>query len=239
MIRFCWSEIEPQLAAASKMITVDLLNQAKASIDLHLGHFPGELHGHYRSELWNAVHERFTRLGSWFRQPESGFVSASTRQLGDLVAMEARNHALLSGQTLVWAGNGVDAVLDGLSVHRLYDCLSVLIRNAFEYSEPESDVTVSVRNVGNETGSIGRLSVAVVSTLPIDELHAHVERLQAAFAATDLDTSMAKEGYSGIKKLRFITNTSEGRPTADYRINGKECEISFMLTVELAAVEPQ
>ncbi|WP_415752033.1 hypothetical protein [Mesorhizobium sp. B2-1-8] len=62
LIRFCWIEIEPQLASASKVITVDILHQAQASMDEHLGGFTGELHRQYRTELWNAVYERFTRL---------------------------------------------------------------------------------------------------------------------------------------------------------------------------------
>lgn len=238
LIRFCWQEIDPQLAIASKTITVDILKQAQAGIDEHLGGFNDELAGRYRTELWNAVHERFTRLGSWFRQPESGFVSASTRQLGELIMMEATNHALLQDAALEWVGESADVSLDGLSVHRMYDCLSVLIRNALTYRSDGSPVSIVVNSVIPEQASIGRLSVSVISLLPeTAERGVHIARLESSFAATDLDTSMAREGYSGIKKLRFITQNSEGRPTADYQIDGDECKISFALTVELAERE--
>ena len=76
---FCWQEINPQLLNAAKFITVDLMRDAYHLLDAHLHSFDEELQRQYLVEVREAVHERFTRLGSWFRQPDDGFVSASIR----------------------------------------------------------------------------------------------------------------------------------------------------------------
>ncbi|RVD17816.1 MAG: hypothetical protein EOS73_09685 [Mesorhizobium sp.] len=236
LIRFCWREIDPQLNAAAKFITSNLLQRANTLIESNFQGFQGDLYKQYRAELHDAVHERFIRLASWFRQPESGFVTASTKQLGDLIFMEASEESTTAA--IEWKGGDPDALIDGLSVHRMYDCLSVLIRNALGYSREWTPIEVSVdKQMGNKA-NIARLNVSVTSTLASpEERQAHIERLAACFADEDLSASMVREGYSGIKKLRFILMHSEGSSTASYSINHDLCRISFVLTVELASDE--
>jgi len=233
LIRFCWREIGPQLEHAAKTIADDFFMRASGLIEALLGGFGGEAHNLFKAELRATVLERFSRLASWFRQPESGFVPASTRVLGDLIAAEASEAG--TERELLWLGDATDLLIDGFSVHRMYDCLSVLIRNAATYGDG-SPIEVQVLSVATPTANIARLKVTVISGLPEARRREHVNRLAAAFAEGDLNAAMVREGYSGIKKLRFINAQSEGTPTVTYAIDRGNCEISFLITVELAGV---
>jgi hypothetical protein len=235
LIRFCWQEIDPQLNAAAKFVTVDMLNQATAKLNEHFGNFDQDLQRQLRAELQNEVHARFSRLGSWFRQPDSGFVSASIKDLGNLISMEANDGAVLPDRQLAWEGNGVDTLLDGLSVHRMYDCLSVLIRNAHKYGKDGHPIEVKVLFLPSAQANLAFLHVTVSSELNDDqEGEEHIRRLQGCFIEDDLSAAMVKEGYSGIKKLRYITYNSEGASTVRYEIENQTCRVAFALTVEVA-----
>ncbi|MGN6142120.1 MAG: hypothetical protein ACTHOP_00870 [Mesorhizobium sp.] len=233
IIRFCWREIDRQLISAAQTITSKLLTRATDSIESVLGNFPGLLCAQYRAELRDAVHDRFVRLASWFRQPESGFVSASTKQLGNLVLLEAQEQS--AAASIEWEGNGVDEAIDGLSVHRMYDCLSVLVRNALQYASHDSPIRVAVVRLPSDKINLARLEVTVTSSIAGERKEYHLNRLSEAFRQGDLDASMLREGYSGIKKLRYIVARSEGKPSTHYRIQNDECLITFALTVELAS----
>jgi hypothetical protein len=234
LVRFCWQTIDPQLKAASRFITVDLCNAALSTIKRLFEDFDNPAQKQFLSELTNAVHERYTRLGSWFRLPESGFFSATTRQLGDLISVEATNGELIESPPLTWTGDHVDTVLDGLSVHRMYDCLSVVLRNAFSYGVPRSPIDVSVTGLTLAAQGIARLAISVTSAIKPEELEVHAKRLKEGFEIDETGAAMTVEGYSGIRKLRFITATSEGRSTATWSISEHTCTISFVLVVELA-----
>lgn len=235
LIRFCWQEIDPQLNAAAKFVTVDILNNTTGRLNQHFTGFNTDLQKQFLSELQNEVHDRFTRLGSWFRQPDSGFVSASVKDLGDLIFMEATNGAVPTQQQVHWSGDGYEIAMDGLSVHRMYDCLSVLLRNAFKYGEDNYPINVDVQVQKSQKANIARMAVQVASWFKKDEEKGeHVKRLLKCFEENDIGTAMMKEGYSGIKKLRYIVASCEGISNVTYSISEDICKISFFLTVELA-----
>lgn len=235
MVRFCWQQIEPQLKTVTKNISGDVLNFALADIDARFHGFSSPLQRQFRAELTDAIHDRFARLGSWFREPESGFVSATSRQLGDLVQMEAVG--LTGRPALVWSGGAEDLELDGLSVHRVYDCLSVLIRNAVHYGDVDEPISVRVDSKGMPVPHLERLRFCVASTISDDVKRTqHIDRIKTSLDAEDLAQAMVREGYTGIKKLRFITKHSEGASSVHLRTPGSMIEIEFSLTVELAGV---
>jgi hypothetical protein len=236
LIRFCWQEIDPQLQAASKMITVDLIKQVYESIERHFAHFDeDELQRAYKQQLREAIHERFMRLGSWFRQPEDGFVSATTRQLGELIFVEARDDNFLDNRTVEWSGDACDMEIDGLSVHRMYDCLFVTLRNALNYGAEDGPILINVRQEAQAFESVSRISIAVSSRFgEASERERHIARLAESFASGDPEAAMVIEGYSGIRKLRYITRSSEGITTAAFKVGDDMCTVSFSLTVELA-----
>ncbi|WEK51825.1 MAG: hypothetical protein P0Y66_07570 [Candidatus Kaistia colombiensis] len=235
LIRFCWQEIAPQLEAAAKFVSVDILNMAVEKLNANLGDFDDDLQLKLRAELQNEIHARFVRLGSWFRQPESGFVSASSRELADLIFVEATGGPVPTDEEISWSGNGFETALDGLSVHRMYDCLSVLIRNAHRYGREGSSTEVYVSLHATQQLNIARIEVRVSSKLQEGpERAVNIRKLEECFAEDDLSAAMVKEGYSGIKKLRYITLNLEGTSTVSHEIIDEMCTVSFILTVELA-----
>lgn len=238
IIMYCWTQIDPQLQSAAKLISVDLVQHVNELIEAKFGSFSGESYGQYRTQLREAVHVRLTRLASWFRRPEDGFISASVRELGELIKIEAQDGKLSDQIGVAWAGSATDLRLDGLSVHRMYDCLSVLVRNAFSYGDAGKPVTITVDHSYGVIENISGLLVSVSSTFRNDrEKKKHVERLRNAFASDDVGAAMTTEGYSGIRKIRYITRTGGGGIEAGYCVSGDECIVLFSLAVQLAAAE--
>lgn len=235
LIRFCWQEINPQLQNASKIISVDFVKNINELIEHHFEHFVSELCGQYRQNVRELVHERFARLASWFRQPEDGFVSASTRQLSDLILVEANDGKSIVDRDLQWLGGGLDIQLDGLSVHRMYDCLFVLLRNALRYSAKDSTIILQADEQPIGRDSFTRVKVSVSSQFAgAVQQKSQLKRLEHSFVSENPEEAMATEGYSGIKKIRYITRVNEGASTASYRVEGDRCIVEFSLTVELA-----
>ena len=76
---------------------------------------------------------------------------------------------------------------------------------------------------------MGRLRVAAASTVG----DAGFERSQALIEA---GVDMVTEGYTGIKKIKFITRTSEGIHTVACEANdtAKELKLSFSIHAEAA-----
>ncbi|QDI82260.1 hypothetical protein E8E01_18415 [Methylorubrum populi] len=235
LIRFCWQEIDPQLRRITRVISSDLLKRANEIVENSIGSFDGDLHRQYRSQIREAIHERFTRLASWFRQPEDGFVPASTRQLADLILLESGINPHEDEKMVVFVGSALELVMDGLSVHRMYDCLFVLLTNALKYGDLSKPIIIDAEVDISQLESLRVIKINVTSQNQSGpEGEANYYRLKQSFQSSDIGAAMVKEGYSGLKKLRFITKNSEGFDTANYAISDRSCTISFSLTVEIA-----
>ncbi|WP_157038846.1 hypothetical protein [Rhodopseudomonas palustris] len=239
LIRFCWQEINPQLQTASRMISIDLVKEATREIEQHFFHFDSDdLQRRYRQQLRALVHERFMRLGSWFRQPEDGFVSARTRQLCELVLVEATDSNLFGTPTVEWSGDALDLEIDGLSVHRMYDCLFVILHNALTHGQENGLITIQVSQEAMAFESVGHLKATVSSRFSsTSDRSKHIARLAESFGYGDPESAMVTEGYSGIKKLRYITRTGDNYSNAGYTIDADTCSVFFTLAVELADLE--
>ncbi len=85
--------------------------------------------------------------------------------------------------------------------------------------------------------SLHTLEVSVFAKLPVEDAGDCVARVDAAVTSSETSTDMVTEGYSGIKKVKFITRLNEGLPTASYNVSGDEIEIRFRLKAEVASGE--
>jgi hypothetical protein len=241
LIRFCWIQIDPQLKSAARTFSVELANDTLKLLDEALGAFEGSQYDQFRTELRQIVHEKFARLGSWFRQPDTAFVQATTREIGDLIYLESSG-GTVPETPLTWSGTLVDTVLNGPTVHRVYDCMSVLLQNAIRYGGSDQ-IEVSVDGESRIENRIACMRVTVRSSLTEvpNERISQVEKLRAAFGDNNIAASMVAEGFSGIRKLRFIANAAGGGfEGAGYEItdDGK-CAIHFQFDVELAPAADQ
>uniref|UniRef100_E6VQ20 Uncharacterized protein n=1 Tax=Rhodopseudomonas palustris (strain DX-1) TaxID=652103 RepID=E6VQ20_RHOPX len=236
LIRFCWQELDPQLQAASKRITVDIAKSISESIERHFSSFDEDLlQLDYRQQLRAAVHDRLMRLGSWFRQPEDGFVSATTQQLGDLIIVEAKDSYPTDNPVIEWEGDAFNVAMDGLSVHRMYDCLSVTLHNALKHGERSGRVVIDVRWDSPSIQGVARFKAAVSSRFAKEtDRREQLSRLKHSFASGDPEAAMVVEGYSGIRKLRYITRNPDGSSTANFFEGTDTLTVYFSLVVELA-----
>lgn len=235
LIRICWQEIDPQLREITTFVTVDALKHAHNLVESAIGEFDSDLCRQYRTHVRDALHERFTRLGSWFRQPEDGFVVCSTRQLAELILLEAAGGELMDNSKIIFEGNGLDEMMDGLSVHRMYDCLFILLRNALKYGNSSNPILINVASIKHASEQIFKNQVAVTSMFESEvEKSRHLKRIEESFATNELSAAMVIDHYSGLRKLRYITQSSEGISTAWFRVEAESCTVGFTLTVELA-----
>lgn len=230
VIAFCWQQIGPQLDAASRQIKVKMASDIKSSLEQSLGGYHGIEERRLYLELVSAVEEVFSKIASWFRLPETGFVPATITGLCQIIDIEFNREEL---PTIV-KGNALETQYYGISVHRLYDCLAVLIQNAIKHGELMSDISVLVDSNEIPGTNLHRVCVSVQSRIDEEEFETSIERINSAIASTETGKDMITEGYSGIKKLKYITKLNEGRHTVEMTNVGNELEIRFSLKVELA-----
>ena len=125
----------------------------------------------------------------------------------------------------------------GISVHRLYDCLAVLVQNAFKHGKDGTDVIVKMASTPIERTNLHILDVAVTSALPDIATDECAARVSAALTSSETGRDMVTEGYSGIKKVKFITRLNEGESTVTFEIFHGSIEVRFRLKAEVADQE--
>lgn len=233
IVTFCWRQIGPQLESASSQIRVKMMQEMTQQLDQALQRFNGPEELKVKSALENALTSVFAQVASWFQVPQTGFVPASIAEICNIIDIE---HGRSSTPTKV-EGEREHTKYFGISVHRLYDCLAVLLANAFKHGRPGSDVTVRMTTAPVQTTNLHVLDVAVRSSLPTDGAEQHIKRVQAALDFSETGHDMVTEGYSGIKKVKFITRLNEGESTVRARAEANEIEISFRLKAEVVDEE--
>jgi hypothetical protein len=66
------------------------------------------------------------------------------------------------------------------------------------------------------------------------EVPAKIERIRNALEAAETGRDMVTEGYSGLKKLKYITRINEGSHTVELNNVGNNLELIFRLRAEVA-----
>lgn len=232
VIAFCWTQITPQLENAARFIKTILLREATTSIDKHFSGDCGVIEKQMKSELHEAVNEVFKKIADWFQVPQTGFVSASARDLSQIILIELHRENLVE-----FTGNAIEARYTGISVHRLYDCLAVLLQNAHMYGEDNKPISIHVdaRQVSEES-ILDVLSVEISSTVSEEEYVESKERVLSAIHSAEAGIDMVTEGYTGIKKIKFITRASEGKNTLKCDVDDVNRELRLMFEMHMETV---
>jgi len=232
VVQFCWKQITPQLENAARYIRTNLLQEANASIDKAFSGQCSALEDQMKAELHEAVNEVFKKIADWFQVPQTGFVSASVRDLCQIILIE-----LNRTKDVEFSGSAVDVKYTGISVHRLYDCLAVLLQNAHKHGEEGAIifVNVSAERFGTEI-NLDKLSISIVSTAREDTYDSSKERIFQAIHSAERGSDMVTEGYTGIKKIKYITRNSEGAPTIRCEPNDKARQFSMFFTLHAESV---
>ena len=233
VIAYCWNQIGPQLENAARFIRTTLLREANASIDKYFSGYYGVLENKMKAELHEAVNDIFKKVADWFQVPQTGYISASVRELCEIISNDL-NRTL----PLIYTGDSVETKYTGISVHRLYDCVAVLLQNAVKHGAPDApiEVIVNSKSIGSSSG-LESVTVDIISSTPEDIFHETEYRILNAVNSIESSTDMVTEGYTGIKKIKFITRTSEGFHTlrcSSYAADSK-ISLGFSIRGELAA----
>lgn len=230
VIAFCWKQISPQLDGAARFIKTKLLMQALTSIDKHLPVGGTHIEEQFTADLRDAVNGVFKQVADWFQVPQTGFVAASIPELCQTISLD-----LSPSLKIEYLGCSADAKYTGISVHRLYDCLAVLLQNAFKHGVPGSCVRVSVdSSPEGGDGPLERINVRVTSSAKLKDYEQSKIRLMDAIKSEERGIDMVTEGYTGIKKIKFITKTAEGHHTLSYATDdvANEITVGFSLLAE-------
>jgi hypothetical protein len=233
VIAFCWKQITPQLVNAARVIRTRVLQEANASIDKYFSGYNSSNEVQMKLELHEAVNVVLKKIADWFQLPRTGFISASVRDICQIILIDLnrKNH-------VKFKGNALDLKYTGISVHRLYDCLAVLLNNAHKYGEDDTAIVVNVcTNQINTDSILDVVYVDITSTIAKEEYSHSKERILKAIESKEAGIDMVTEGYTGIKKIKFITRTSEGLHTVRCYANDdkKELKLCFSLHSETAA----
>ena len=235
VIAFCWKQITPQLENAALFIKNALLRDANASIDkAFVGQF-GADERRMKAELHGAVNEVFKKVADWFQVPRTGFIPASIKDLCQIIFIDLNRQGQFE-----FVGNAVDTRYTGIGVHRLYDCLAVLLQNAHKHGKQDSPILIDIDATRSTVGSILELvTVTVKSVVTADKFVDSMHRIHKAIDSPEAGTDMVTEGYSGIKKIKFITRQSEGKHTISCEAKDGPLELllKFSLHAEIATDE--
>lgn len=232
VIAFCWRQITPQLDNAARFIKTTLLQEANASIDKYFSGYNSVVEGQIKSELHEAVNEVFKKVADWFQVPQTGFIPASVRDLCQIILIE-----LHRSNGVEFSGNALDTKYTGISVHRLYDCLAVLLKNANTHGEDNKPIKVNVFTSQTDNGStLDFVSIDITSTVAEKSYFESKQRIFKAIESEEAGIDMVTEGYTGIKKAKFITRTSEGYHTirCDANDSARELKLGFSVHAEKA-----
>lgn len=232
VVAFCWKQITPQLESAARFIKTTLLKEANASIDKYFSGYCGTIERQIKLELHEAVNEVFKKVADWFQVPQTGFISASVRDLCQIILIELNRN-----NQVEFTGNALDIKYTGISVHRLYDCLAVLLKNAHKHGEDKTVIRVNVcTNRTSAASVLDIVSVDITSLVAEEEYSQSKERIFKAIKSVETGIDMVTEGYTGIKKIKFITRTSEGDHTiqCDANDDTRELKLCFSIHAETA-----
>lgn len=232
IIAFCWKQITPQLENAARFIRTTLLQEAKDSIDKYftVNHSAGE--SQIVADLHEAVNEVFVKVSDWFQVPETGFISASIKDLCQIILIDHNRNI-----NIEFHGEAIDNKYTGISVHRLYDCLAVLLQNAHKHGQDNAIIKVTVSAKKNDSESVLELvKIDITSKVSKEKFEKSKVRIEEAISAAEDGTDMVREGYSGIKKIKFITKVSEGTQTMRFKYESSDHELTlgFNIHAEIA-----
>ncbi|MBM1690784.1 hypothetical protein [Sulfitobacter geojensis] len=229
VISFCWQQIGPQLDYASRQIKVKMAGDVKQSLESYLGRFRGREEQRVRSALDEAIDGAFSKVSSWFRLPNTGFVPATIVDLCNIIDIEFAREEI---PTTI-RGSELETQYYGISVHRLYDCLAVTMQNAIRHGEFLSPIEVGITTENIPNTNLQRVCIAVLSRVDTGDIENAIERINIALEAKETGQDMVTEGYSGLKKLKYITKLIEGQHTVEVTNVGNELELRFSLTAEV------
>lgn len=224
IIAFCWKQISPQLENASRYIKSEVLKSAHDSIDQHFYRYTGTVESRLKSDLHAAVNEVLKKVASWFQVPQTGFIPASVKDLCQIIILDLNRPP----SQIEWHGEGLDQKYTGISVHRIYDCLAALLQNAFEHGKNGKPVLVKVDAVEkSEKSFLDWVAITITSYADEDSYSGQKIRIQNALDAVEKAEDMVNEGFTGIKKAKFITRMSEGEHTVVSRYNDEDRTLSI------------
>lgn len=230
VIAFCWKQITPQLENAARHIKTTLLKEANSSIDKYFSGCHSAIEDQLKLELHEAVNEVFRKVADWFQVPQTGFISASVTDLCQIIMheMNRNNH-------IEFTGNALNIKYTGISVHRMYDCLAVLLNNAQKHGEKCSAILVDVCAIRAKSGSLlDYVSIDITSTVSEEYYMMSKERILQAIKLEETSKDMVTEGYTGIKKIKFITRASENQHTIRCVANdeSRQLKLGFSIHAE-------
>ena len=234
IISFCWQQIAPQLDFAQRRIRIGLALEVKRQLEEDLEPFTGPEELKVKEELNTAIDQVFSKVASWFRVPETGFVDASFSEIAKIVGLEAS----ISDQRLLVEYEGPVTKIHGISVHRLYDCLAVLVQNAAMHGNVGAPIRVHAQTKVLDQVGLVSIRVSVTSHLDPDRRALDVSRVAEALGANERAADMTMEGYSGLKKLKYLTRLNTGASTVVQTQGIGTLTIAFTLKVEPSREDP-
>lgn len=224
IISFCWKQITPQLDNAARFIKTKLLQEANASIDKYFSINHGAIEEQIKSELHEAVNEVLKKVADWFQVPQTGFISASIRDLCQIIQIEHNRT-----NNVEFTGDAIDIKYTGISVHRLYDCLAVLLINAQKHGEVNSKLLVNAdAKRSKHISKLDYVSVDITSSVVQEHYFQSKSRIFEAIESAEAGIDMVTEGYTGIKKLNLLLDRMKVNIQFDFPQMMKQMNLSLV-----------
>lgn len=234
MIVGFWGVLDPELRKMRQYLRSDFTQITLDHIDRHFSNFPSPVMA-VASDLKVALMERIERLASWYSPFSPADISISPSDLAQMVWSDGDDATGYRRLNVI--GASADMQITGSNVRTLYDCLHVVIVNAAKHANGHSEVTLNFETTNSNDSGPKELSVSIMSSLSdseckIEESSGKIEKIRAIVESTEISKEvMVVQGYSGIRKLKYLLYRTGRIETLEIVWVGGEIGIRFDIPV--------
>lgn len=204
LIEGCWRLLGPMLQDVRKYIRKEFRQNLLSTVYAFSSRIESfDIHRKLTRSLEQEIAARVEHVVTWFHPNNPLDFSSTYSAITEMVWSEFPDS---SRSRLLVSGDGKEDEIYGPYVHFVFDCLTVLMQNAFSHSTDNQQDTVDVRFERFRGDHAAGMKVVVTSRLvDCDDGRAKFREVQNAMASKcELDAAMVSEGYTGIRKLMFL-----------------------------------
>lgn len=230
MITGFWGALEPELKKMRRFLKSEFTQSTLESVDRHFNNLSSPTMA-FSTDLRVTLMERIERLASWYSPFSPADISISPADLAQMVWNDTEDSP--SPRKLIIEGDAGDVLVKGGNVRTLYDCLHVILVNAMKHSSGHDKVKLKFISQGTELIGVKELSVSITSSLSqadkdLDKNSKKYSKMSKEIASNEMsEKAMVIQGYSGLRKLRYLLFRTRRSETLDLDWANGEVTLKF------------
>ncbi len=241
MIAGFWGLLEPELKKMRQYLKTEFSQLTLAIVDRHFNNLSSPSRA-LAADLRVTLMERIERLSSWYSPFSPADISISLTDLAQMVWTDAEDFA--DKIELVIYGNAKDAPVVGGNVRTLFDCLHVVLVNAGKHSDGNHSILLEMFCDEAVEAGVQELNIVITSSLSrkkgeIEENEFKYKKMSDAITKAEISKqAMVVQGYSGLRKLKYLLFRSQRSDTLKLEWNRGKVSLRFNIPINFLGNQP-